>query len=157
MLCNEPLPNSDSRTCNKFIFQDKTKCSLTLIQKSFKKVRRKSTKSSKYLQYSSFERPYVVFYFYFAQVRNCRLVGMNDLHQGSAYVREKIVEYLDHLVDLGKIDYSSTYFLNFAVYHNVVSFSSNLEFVQVWPGSEWTPLSTCGLEICKPYLTAPRI
>lgn len=35
------------------------------------------------------------------QVRNCRLVGMPDLNQGSGYVRDKIVELLDKLIDLG--------------------------------------------------------
>ncbi|KAL5288355.1 Amy-d.2 family protein [Megaselia abdita] len=35
------------------------------------------------------------------QVRNCELVGLKDLDQGKEYVREKIVEFLDHLVELG--------------------------------------------------------
>lgn len=35
------------------------------------------------------------------QVRNCRLVGMPDLNQGSGYVRDKIVGFLNHLIDLG--------------------------------------------------------
>ncbi|KAK5645316.1 hypothetical protein RI129_006616 [Pyrocoelia pectoralis] len=34
-------------------------------------------------------------------VRNCYLVGLSDLNQGNDYVRKKIVEYLNHLVDLG--------------------------------------------------------
>lgn len=35
------------------------------------------------------------------QVRNCRLVGMPDLNQGSSYVRDRIVDLLNHLIDLG--------------------------------------------------------
>lgn len=34
-------------------------------------------------------------------VRNCELSGLKDLNQGSDYVRGKIVEYLNHLIDLG--------------------------------------------------------
>lgn len=36
------------------------------------------------------------------QVRNCRLVGLSDLALGKNYVREKVEEYLNHLVDIGK-------------------------------------------------------
>nr|CAI5863320.1 unnamed protein product [Callosobruchus analis] len=36
-----------------------------------------------------------------AEVRNCELVGLPDLDQSKQYVRDKIVEYMDHLVDLG--------------------------------------------------------
>nr|CAI5854309.1 unnamed protein product [Callosobruchus analis] len=36
-----------------------------------------------------------------AEVRNCELVGLPDLDQSKPYVREKIVEYMNHLVDLG--------------------------------------------------------
>ena len=35
------------------------------------------------------------------QVRNCKLTGLNDLKQGSTYVRGKIVEYLNKLVSYG--------------------------------------------------------
>lgn len=35
------------------------------------------------------------------QVRNCELVGLPDLNQGSEYVREQIVRFFDSLVDLG--------------------------------------------------------
>lgn len=35
------------------------------------------------------------------QVRNCQLVGLPDLNQGTEWVRTKIVEYLNHLIDLG--------------------------------------------------------
>lgn len=35
------------------------------------------------------------------EVRNCELVGLKDLDQSKEYVREKIVEFLDHLIDLG--------------------------------------------------------
>src|SRR5207249_3027648 len=35
------------------------------------------------------------------QVRNCRLVGMNDLDQSTDYVREKMRDYLNHLIALG--------------------------------------------------------
>jgi alpha-amylase len=34
-------------------------------------------------------------------VRNCKLVGLNDLNQTSSYVVDRIVEYLNHLIDLG--------------------------------------------------------
>nr|AAF73435.1 alpha amylase [Zabrotes subfasciatus] len=34
-------------------------------------------------------------------VRNCQLVGLPDLDQSKQYVRDKIVGYLNHLVDLG--------------------------------------------------------
>ncbi|XP_022909394.1 alpha-amylase A-like [Onthophagus taurus] len=34
-------------------------------------------------------------------VRNCELVGLRDLHQGSEYVRGKMVDFLNKLVNLG--------------------------------------------------------
>nr|ABC68516.1 alpha-amylase [Blattella germanica] len=36
-----------------------------------------------------------------SNVRNCELVGLHDLNQGSDYVRGKMIEYLNHLVDCG--------------------------------------------------------
>ncbi|EDV35653.1 alpha-Amylase [Drosophila ananassae] len=36
-----------------------------------------------------------------AQVRNCELVGLHDLNQGNSYVRDKVVLFLNHLIDLG--------------------------------------------------------
>ncbi|GAB0097240.1 Alpha-amylase [Sergentomyia squamirostris] len=35
------------------------------------------------------------------QLRNCELVGLHDLNQGSEHVRNMLVNFLDHLVDLG--------------------------------------------------------
>lgn len=35
------------------------------------------------------------------EVRNCELVGLRDLNQAIPYVRDKIVEFLDHLVEMG--------------------------------------------------------
>jgi alpha-amylase len=35
------------------------------------------------------------------QVRNCELFGLHDLDQSSPVVRDRIVGYLNHLVDLG--------------------------------------------------------
>lgn len=35
------------------------------------------------------------------QVRNCELVGLKDLDQSRDWVRDRIVEFLDHLIDLG--------------------------------------------------------
>lgn len=35
------------------------------------------------------------------EVRNCELVSLPDLNQGSPYVREKIVEFLNRLIDHG--------------------------------------------------------
>lgn len=35
------------------------------------------------------------------EVRNCELLGMHDLNQSSEYVRDKIVEVLNHLINLG--------------------------------------------------------
>jgi alpha-amylase len=35
------------------------------------------------------------------EVRNCQLVGLNDLDQSKAWVRDKIVEFFDHLIELG--------------------------------------------------------
>nr|AFE48186.1 amylase [Spondylus violaceus] len=35
------------------------------------------------------------------EVRNCRLVNLADLKLGKDYVRDKIAEYLNHLIDLG--------------------------------------------------------
>lgn len=34
-------------------------------------------------------------------VRNCELSGLKDLNQGKEYVRDKIVEFMNHLIDLG--------------------------------------------------------
>lgn len=48
---------------------------------------------------------YTLSYFFLTsellQVRNCKLSGLNDLHQGSENVREKIVEYLNKLISWG--------------------------------------------------------
>ncbi|RZC42958.1 Alpha-amylase domain containing protein, partial [Asbolus verrucosus] len=33
--------------------------------------------------------------------KNCELVGLKDLNQGKEYVRTKITEYMNHLIDLG--------------------------------------------------------
>ncbi|KAJ2948964.1 hypothetical protein O0L34_g5903 [Tuta absoluta] len=35
------------------------------------------------------------------KVRNCELSGLKDLNQGSDYVRGKIADYMNHLIDLG--------------------------------------------------------
>ncbi|XP_066940330.1 alpha-amylase 1-like [Macrobrachium rosenbergii] len=35
------------------------------------------------------------------QVRNCKLTGLNDLNQGTEYVRGKILDYLNKLIDYG--------------------------------------------------------
>ena len=35
------------------------------------------------------------------QVRNCWLVGLADLNQGSSWVRDKIVDFMNHCIDLG--------------------------------------------------------
>lgn len=35
------------------------------------------------------------------QARNCELVGLRDLNHTEPYVREKIVDFLNHLIDLG--------------------------------------------------------
>ncbi|XP_014271054.1 alpha-amylase 4N [Halyomorpha halys] len=35
------------------------------------------------------------------QIRVCELVGLHDLNQGSEYVRGKIVDFLNHLIDIG--------------------------------------------------------
>lgn len=35
------------------------------------------------------------------QVRNCELVGLRDLNQGVSWVRDRIVEFLDKLVEIG--------------------------------------------------------
>ena len=36
-----------------------------------------------------------------SQVRDCRLVGLLDLALEKDYVRSKIAEYLNHLIDIG--------------------------------------------------------
>lgn len=35
------------------------------------------------------------------QVRNCQLVGLADLNQGSDWVRTKIADYMNYLIDIG--------------------------------------------------------
>lgn len=35
------------------------------------------------------------------QVRNCELVGLRDLNQGVTWVRDRLVEFLDRLVEIG--------------------------------------------------------
>ncbi|KAF2367800.1 Alpha-amylase/branching enzyme C-terminal all beta [Trinorchestia longiramus] len=35
------------------------------------------------------------------QVRNCKLVGLRDLNQSKTYVRQRILDYLNHLIDVG--------------------------------------------------------
>nr|ADP89000.1 alpha-amylase [Hermetia illucens] len=35
------------------------------------------------------------------QIRNCELVGLKDLDQSNSWVRDRIVDFLNHLVDLG--------------------------------------------------------
>lgn len=34
-------------------------------------------------------------------IRNCELLGLPDLNQGHEWVRQKIVDFLNHLIDLG--------------------------------------------------------
>lgn len=36
-----------------------------------------------------------------AEVRNCELAGLPDLNQGNAHVREKIVEFMNHVITIG--------------------------------------------------------
>jgi alpha-amylase len=36
-----------------------------------------------------------------SQVRNCKLSGLNDLNQGTDYVREMIIGYMNKLIDMG--------------------------------------------------------
>lgn len=36
-----------------------------------------------------------------SNVRNCELVGLHDLNQGSEYVRSKIVDFMNEAVDAG--------------------------------------------------------
>lgn len=43
----------------------------------------------------------IVNYMDAVQVRNCQLVGLPDLNQSVSHVREKIVQFLDKLVDFG--------------------------------------------------------
>lgn len=35
------------------------------------------------------------------EIRNCNLVGLEDLNQSKDWVREKLIEHLNHLIDLG--------------------------------------------------------
>ena len=35
------------------------------------------------------------------EVRNCYLVGLNDLDQGAEYVRQKIADYINDLIAIG--------------------------------------------------------
>lgn len=35
------------------------------------------------------------------QVRNCELVGLRDLNQAVPWVRDRVVEYLDKLIEIG--------------------------------------------------------
>ena len=39
------------------------------------------------------------------QVRNCRLVGLLDLNQGHDFVRQKVVEYMNSLIDMGVVGF----------------------------------------------------
>ncbi|KAK3743676.1 hypothetical protein RRG08_030798 [Elysia crispata] len=41
------------------------------------------------------------------EIRNCRLVSLLDLKLGKSYVRDKVAEYLNHLVDLGVAGFRS--------------------------------------------------
>lgn len=34
-------------------------------------------------------------------IRNCRLIGLPDLDQSQTHVRDKIVDFMNHLIDLG--------------------------------------------------------
>lgn len=54
------------------------------------------------------------------KVRNCRLVSLIDLNQGSEYVRSKIIEYLNALIDIGVAGFR--WFFNWIV----KNWSSNL-------------------------------
>jgi alpha-amylase len=51
-----------------------------------------------YVQNKSY---YLVFIFDFLKVRNCELVGLKDLAQASDYVRGKITEMMNRLIDMG--------------------------------------------------------
>ena len=45
------------------------------------------------------------------EVRNCYLVGLNDLNGGKDYVRDKIAEYANDLIGLGTISSTSVFLL----------------------------------------------
>jgi alpha-amylase len=42
-----------------------------------------------------------MFFFFLIKVRDCRLVGLPDLATGNEYVRVKIAEYMNKLIDIG--------------------------------------------------------
>jgi len=42
-----------------------------------------------------------IFMLFLTQVRNCELVGLHDLDQSLVYVRQKIIEFLNRLIDIG--------------------------------------------------------
>ncbi|GLG97161.1 Alpha-amylase A [Gryllus bimaculatus] len=78
-----------------------------------------------------------------AEVRNCELVGLKDLDQSKEWVRDKVVEFLDHLVDLGVAGFRYDYDNNFGfakIYANRKHSSKNYFFRSVdaakhmWPG-----------------------
>lgn len=59
--------------------------------------------------------PDVIFFFYHSvplQVRNCELSGLKDLNQGTEYVRSMIVNYMNHLINLGVAGFRYQQFKN---------------------------------------------
>lgn len=44
-----------------------------------------------------------------SNVRNCELDGLHDLNQGSEYVREKIVNFMNEVIDTGVAGFRSVY------------------------------------------------
>ena len=52
---------------------------------------------------NDFHQPYCEIYDYNNpdEVRNCYLVGLNDLNGGSDYVRQKVADYINDLISIG--------------------------------------------------------
>ena len=52
---------------------------------------------------NDFHQPYCEIYDYQnpEEVRNCYLVGLNDLDGGSDYVRQKVADYINDLISIG--------------------------------------------------------
>lgn len=71
------------------------------------------------------------------QVRNCQLVGLKDLNQGSEYVRGKIVELLNRLISYGVAGFR--YIIRFKRLSKHCSVNKNISFSfdaskHMWPG-----------------------
>ena len=90
-------------------------------------------------------------FFHFVQVRNCRLVGLIDLKQSLSDTHDKIVAYLNKLIDIGVAGFRWHNYFDPIKWRNSCYVTATGSYVMC--NVEWTLPSICGLKTWKVSLT----